>query len=393
MRHFTPKDHINPIVTNMPPSGIRKLFDVAAEMKNVISLGIGEPDFITPWHIREAGIIALEKGYTQYSSNAGMSELRLEVSHYMKRRFSLDYDGLKQIIITVGGSEAIDLCMRALIKPGDEVLIPEPSFVCYSPIASLAGAVVVPIVTKAEDQFRLTAQQVIDAITPRTKLLILPFPNNPTGAIMARKDLEAIADVIRDTDICVLSDEIYAELNYSEERHVSFAEIDGMFERTIVISGFSKSYAMTGWRLGFVCGQVDFIAAMLKIHQYSIMCSPTTSQHAAIQALRHGDADIQAMKTEYNYRRRLIVDGFNKMGLSCFEPLGAFYCFPSIQSTGMDSETFCERLLYEEQVAIVPGSAFGASGNGFVRCSYASSSENISIALERISHFVKANTL
>lgn len=358
-------------------------------MEDVISLGIGEPDFDTPWHVRNTAIRSLEKGRTQYTANAGMTELKQEISAYLNRKFRLQYDPKDQIIVTVGGSEAIDLAMRTVICPGDEVLVPSPSFVCYGPIATLAGGVPVPIYTRAEDNFKLTAALLKQHITPRTKLLVLPFPNNPTGAIMDRQDLEAIAEVLRDTDITVLSDEIYAELTYCEGRHVSIAEIEGMKDRTILVSGFSKAYAMTGWRLGYVCAHRDFTKVMLKVHQYALMCAPTTSQFAAIEAMRNGDEDIEMMRREYDYRRRLIVDGFNEIGLSCFEPEGAFYCFPCIQSTGMSSEDFCRELLLKEHVALVPGDAFGASGEGFVRASYAYSLEHIKTALNRIRHFLE----
>ncbi len=389
MSNFDMKSVISPTVANMAPSGIRKFFDIVAEMKGAISLGVGEPDFITPAHIREAGITSLEDGHTYYTSNAGLSELRKEIALYLKRRFDLSYDGAHEVLVSVGGSEAIDLALRAVITPGDEVLIPEPSFVCYKPDTQLAGGVAVPLETKEEDNFVLTADTLRRAITDKTKALILPYPNNPTGGIMKKEHLEAIAKVLEGTNIVVISDEIYAELTYGEERHCSIASIPSMRERTVIVSGFSKAYAMTGWRLGYACGNADIIAAMTKIHQYAIMSAPTTSQYAAIEALRNGDGDIEKMKTEYNRRRRYIVDGFRKMGLNCFEPLGAFYVFPCIKSTGMGSEEFCETLLREEKVAVVPGNAFGESGEGFVRCSYAYSVENIKEALERIERFVK----
>lgn len=385
---FSPKDQINSVVANLPPSGIRKLFDIASGMDGVISLGIGEPDFITPWHIRNAGIMSLEKGRTQYTSNAGLVELKQEVANYMKRRFGLSYEPNNQVLITVGGSEAIDLAIRAFVEPGDEVLIPIPCFVCYDPITRLAGGVPVLLETKAEDNFKLTPELLKKNITDKTKALILPFPNNPTGAIMDKEDLEKIAEVLRDTNIMIISDEIYAELTYTDKRHVSIAEIDGMYDRTVVINGFSKAYAMTGWRLGFACGHPDVIGPMIKIHQYAIMCAPTTSQYAAIEALRFGDKDIEDMKTEYNYRRKLIVNGFNKMGLDCFEPMGAFYCFPSIKRTGLSSEEFCEKLLLEEKIALVPGVAFGKSGEGHLRVSYAYSVEHIKKALEGVERFI-----
>ncbi|MGI6529448.1 MAG: aminotransferase class I/II-fold pyridoxal phosphate-dependent enzyme [Clostridia bacterium] len=385
---LSPKDQINSVVANLPPSGIRKLFDIASGMDGVISLGIGEPDFITPWHIRNAGIMSLEKGRTQYTSNAGLVELKQEVANYMKRRFGLSYEPNNQVLITVGGSEAIDLAIRAFVEPGDEVLIPIPCFVCYDPITRLAGGVPVLLETKAEDNFKLTPELLKKNITDKTKALILPFPNNPTGAIMDKEDLEKIAEVLRDTNIMIISDEIYAELTYTDKRHVSIAEIDGMYDRTVVINGFSKAYAMTGWRLGFACGHPDVIGPMIKIHQYAIMCAPTTSQYAAIEALRFGDKDIEDMKTEYNYRRKLIVNGFNKMGLDCFEPMGAFYCFPSIKRTGLSSEEFCEKLLLEEKIALVPGVAFGKSGEGHLRVSYAYSVEHIKKALEGVERFI-----
>ncbi len=378
---------ISPHIASMPPSGIRKFFDIVAEMKDAISLGVGEPDFVTPWVIREAGIYALEKGHTHYTSNAGLKELRQELCRYYKRHYGVEYQP-EETFITVGGSEAIDLCIRAVISHGDEVLVPEPSFVCYKPCVTMAGGTAIPIVTREEDQFRLTAQALKEKITEHTKLLVLPFPNNPTGAIMEREDLEAIADVIRDKNIIVLSDEIYGALTYGGE-HIPFAAIDGMKERTVTINGFSKAFAMTGWRLGYAMGPLPLIKAMLKIHQYAIMCAPTTSQYAAVEALRSCDEDVEAMRDEYNRRRRIMVKGFRDMGLSCFEPMGAFYVFPNISSLGMTSEEFANRLLQEEKVAVVPGTAFGASGEGFVRCSYAYSIKNIETALERIGRFVK----
>ncbi len=383
------KQLLNPVVRDIPPSGIRKFFDVAAEMKDAISLGVGEPDFVTPWHIRDEGIFSLEQGRTYYTSNAGLKELRQEITNYLKRRFDVTYDAMSQVVVTVGGSEAIDLCFRSVLKPGDEVLVPEPSFVCYQPLTSLAGGVPVPIVTKAENDFRLTAEELKAAITPKTKVLVLPFPNNPTGAVMRKEHLEEIAEVLRGTDILILADEIYAELTYGEERHVSIASIPEMYERTVLVSGFSKAYAMTGWRLGYACGHPDLIRAMTKVHQFGIMSAPTMAQYAAIEALKNGDDDIAMMREEYDRRRRIIVKGFNDIGLSCFEPEGAFYAFPCIKSTGMDSNTFCETLLYDKKVAVVPGSAFGASGEGFIRCSYAYSVEKINAALERIEAFVK----
>lgn len=375
--------------SNIPPSGIRKFFDIVSEMKDAISLGVGEPDFVTPWPIREAGITSLEKGRTHYTSNAGTMELREEISRYVNRKYNLNYNPKSEIIVTVGGSEAIDITLRALINPGDEVLIPEPSFVCYKPCTALAGGVPVPIVTEEKDNFRLTKEKLLEKITDKTKVLILPFPNNPTGAIMEKEDLEAIASVLRNTNIIVLSDEIYSELTYNGKKHVSFASIDGMWERTVTINGFSKAFAMTGWRLGYAAAPEPIAKVMYKIHQYAIMCAPTTSQLAAIEALRSCDDAVDNMCREYNYRRRVLVDGFRKMGLSCFEPEGAFYVFPNISSTGYTSEDFARKLLEEEKVAVVPGTAFGDCGEGFVRCSYAYSIENIEEAIRRIARFVE----
>ena len=375
-------------VAELKPSGIRKFFDLAAEVKDVIALTIGEPDFKTPWHIREAGINSLEKGRTWYTANAGLIELRQEASKYLKRRFNLDYDS-KDIFITVGGSEAIDLTIRAIIDNGDEMLLPIPSFVCYDPICRLAGGNVIPIETKRENDFRLTAEELKAAITPKTKLLVLPFPNNPTGAVMRREHLEEIAEVLRGTDIMVLSDEIYAELTYGGERHVSIAEIDGMKERTIIVNGFSKAYAMTGWRLGYVAGPSPIIQQMLKIHQYAIMSSPTTSQYAAVVAMRDCDNEVEEMKKEYDMRRRFLVKAFNDMGLDCFTPEGAFYVFPCIKSTGLSSDEFCEKLLHSKKVADVPGGAFGSSGEGFVRVSYSYSLDHLMEATKRIKEFLE----
>lgn len=384
---FDPISMLNPVVRDIPPSGIRRFFDIAAEMKDAISLGVGEPDFVTPWHIRDEGIYSLEKGHTHYTANAGLKDLRTEISNYMKRRFDLSYDALTQTIVTVGGSEAIDLFLRSVIAPGDEVLIPEPCFVCYKPITQLAGGIPVPLTTKAENNFKLTAKELKAAITSKTKVLVLPYPNNPTGAIMTREDLEEIAAVLRETNILVLSDEIYAELTYGRE-HVSVASIDGMYDRTMIVSGFSKAYAMTGWRLGYACGHPNLIKAMTKVHQYAIMSAPTTAQFAAIEALKNGDEDIEMMREEYNQRRLIMVNGFNSMGLDCFEPEGAFYVFPCIKKTGLSSNDFCEQLLYNKKVAVIPGTAFGECGEGFVRCSYAYSVENITEALKRIKEFV-----
>ena len=381
---------LNPTVVNdIKPSGIRKFFDIAASMEGVISLGVGEPDFPTPWHIRRAGIKSLEESRTRYTSNSGMLELRSEISAFLRRRYSLEYAPQNEILITVGGSEGIDAAIRALVGRGDEVIIPEPCFVCYDPIVKLAGGVPVPIELKAENEFRLTAEELRAAITEKTKLLVFPFPCNPTGAIMEREDLEKICEVLRDTDICVLSDEIYSELTYTGKMHVSIASLEGMRERTVVINGFSKTYSMTGWRMGYACGPAPIIAQMTKIHQFAIMSAPTTSQYASIEAIKNGDADIENMLGEYDMRRRLMVGGFNKIGMTCFEPRGAFYAFPSIKVSGMDSETFCEALLREKKVALVPGSAFGKSGEGFVRASYCYSTAHIKEALARIEEFLK----
>lgn len=380
---------LNEKIKSIPPSGIRKFFDVAATMKDAISLGVGEPDFVTPWSVREAGIYSLEKGRTYYTANAGLMELRQEICTYNKRKFDVEYDPASEVLVTVGGSEAIDLMIRCIIEPGEEVLVPEPSFVCYKQCATISGGIPVPIETKEEDNFRLLPEQLKAHITDKTKLLILPFPNNPTGGVMSREDLEAIAEVLRGTDIMVLSDEIYGELRYGDEKHTPFSAIDGMRERTVIVNGFSKTFAMTGWRLGYALGPAPIIKAMTKLHQYGIMSSPTTSQFAAIEALRSCDRDVENMRQEYNYRRRYIVDGFRNMGLSCFEPLGAFYVFPCIKSLGMTSEEFAEKLLLEEKVAVVPGNAFGESGEGFIRCSYAYSIDNIKEALVRIERFVE----
>ena len=379
---------ISPTVKNIPPSGIRKFFDLVNEMKDAISLSIGEPDFITPWGIREAGIYSLEKGHTHYSPNAGFINLREEISKYIKRKNNVCYDPKTQVLVTVGGSEGIDIALRALVSPGDEVIIPEPSFVAYKPCAILAGAKPVVIELKAQNEFKLTVEELKNAITKKTKALILPFPNNPTGAVMTAKELEGIAKVLKDKDIMVISDEIYSELTYGG-KHASISGFEGMKDKTIVINGFSKAYAMTGWRLGYVCGHPEIISAMYKIHQFAIMCSPTTAQYAAIEALKNCDEEIQMMAKEYNQRRRLMVDGFRKAGLDCFEPFGAFYVFPDIRSTGMSSEEFCEKLLLEEKVAVVPGTAFGDCGQGFIRACYAYSTENIIEAMKKIKSFVK----
>ena len=380
---------LNQKVQAIKPSGIRRFFDIANEMDNVISLSIGEPDFTTPWHVREEGIRSLEDGKTWYSPNRGFIELRQEISRWLKRHYHVNYNDKEEILVTVGGSEAIDLCLRSLISPGDEVLIPEPSFVCYVPLTEMAGGVPVVLETKAEDRFRITPEALRAKITPKTKLLILPYPNNPTGAVMRREHLEAIAEVVRENDLMVLSDEIYSALTYGDTNHVTFSAIDGMWERTIVVNGFSKAFAMTGWRLGYAVGPAQIIKAMTKLHQYGIMSAPTTAQYAAIEALKNGDEDIVYMREQYDMRRRLVVDGFNSMGLTCFEPEGAFYVFPCIKKTGLTSEEFCERLLYEECVAVVPGSAFGDCGEGFVRVSYSYSIKHITEALSRIEHFIK----
>ena len=375
-------------IVGIKPSGIRKFFDIVSEMKDAISLGVGEPDFDTPWHIRDEGIYSLEKGRTFYTSNAGLKELKIEISHYLERRFHLFYDYDKEVMVTVGGSEAIDIALRAMINPGDEVIIPQPSYVSYEPCAILANAVPVIIDLKAENEFRLTAQELEDAITDKTKIVVLPFPNNPTGAIMEQKDLEAVAEVIIRHDLFVISDEIYAELTY-KGRHVSIAEIPGMWERTVLINGFSKTYAMTGWRLGYACAPAAIIAQMLKIHQFAIMCAPTTSQYAAVEALKNGDGDVAMMREQYNQRRRYLVNAFREMGLPCFEPYGAFYIFPCIKEFGMTSDEFATRFLEEEKVAVVPGTAFGDCGEGFLRISYAYSLENLKIAIGRLADFVE----
>lgn len=375
-------------VTAIPPSGIRKFFDVVSEMKDAISLGVGEPDFDTPWHIREEGIYSLERGRTFYTSNAGLKELKAEISSYMRRKLGLAYSPDKEVIVTVGGSEAIDIALRAMLNPGEEVLIPQPSYVSYEPCTILAGGVPVILELKAEHDFRLTARQAAEAVTDKTKVLILPFPNNPTGAILEREDLEAIAKVVIEKDIFVISDEIYSELSYKGE-HVSIACIPGMRERTILINGFSKSYAMTGWRLGYACGPAEIVKQMVKIHQYAIMCAPTNSQYAAVEALRNGDEDVARMREAYDQRRRYLMHVFREMGLTCFEPFGAFYVFPCIQEFGMSSEEFASRFLEEEKVAVVPGTAFGACGEGYLRISYAYSLEDLKKALGRLARFVE----
>ncbi len=375
-------------IVEIKPSGIRKFFDIVTEMKDAISLGVGEPDFDTPWHIRDEGIYSLEKGRTFYTSNSGLKELKEEICHYTKRKQGVTYDPNHEVLVTVGGSEAIDIGLRAMINPGEEVLIPQPSYVSYEPCAVLAGGVPVIIELKEENEFRLTAQELEDAITDKTKVLILPFPNNPTGAIMERKDLEAIAEVIRRHDIFVISDEIYAELTY-KEKHVSIVEIEGMQERTILINGFSKAFAMTGWRLGYACGPREIVEQMTKIHQYAIMCAPTTSQYAAVEALRNGDDDVKEMRMAYNQRRRYLMNAFQEMGLECFEPFGAFYVFPCIKEFGMTSDEFAGRFLAEEKVAVVPGTAFGDCGEGYLRISYAYSLDNLKVAIGKLAAFVE----
>lgn len=378
---------LNRTVLETKPSGIRKFFDIAEKMNNVISLGVGEPDFATPWHIRQAGIQSLEDKKTRYTANRGIAQLRNEISKYLLKRFNIDYDPDGDILVTVGGSEGIDCAVRAIVNPGDEVIIPQPSFVCYEPIVRLAGGVPVFIETVAENEFRLTADQLKKAITEKTKLLILPYPCNPTGAIMTADDLEGIAAVLRDTNIFILSDEIYCELTYGGN-HVSIASIDGMKERTVLIGGFSKSYSMTGWRMGYACADAEIMKQMVKIHQFAIMSAPTTSQYAAVEAIKNGDEDVTRMRNQYDARRRLMVNGFNKIGLTCFEPKGAFYAFPCIKSTGLSSDEFCEQLLKRYNVAVIPGSAFGECGDGYIRASYCYSVEHIEEALRRIELFI-----
>ncbi|AOZ97695.1 pyridoxal phosphate-dependent aminotransferase [Butyrivibrio hungatei] len=380
----------NPIgkkVVDIKPSGIRKFFDIVQETEGAISLGVGEPDFDTPWHIRDEGIYSLEKGRTFYTSNSGLKELRQEISNYIKRTQNVEYDPLKEIFVTVGGSEAIDLALRAMVDAGDEVLIPQPSYVSYEPCAILADAVPVTIELKEENQFRLTAEEVLEKVTDKTKILVLPFPNNPTGAVMTKEDLEAIAKVVIEKDLFVISDEIYGELTYNGE-HVSIVSIPGMKERTILINGFSKAYAMTGWRLGYACGPEVIMKQMVKIHQFAIMCAPTTSQYAAVEALRNGDDDVKMMREQYNQRRRYLLNEFERIGLTCFEPFGAFYVFPSIKKFGMSSDEFCTRLLKEEKLAVVPGTAFGDCGEGYIRISYAYSLDNLKAAMERLERFI-----
>ena len=380
---------VNSNVKRIKPSGIRRFFDIANEMDDVISLSVGEPDFHTPWHIREEGIHSLEKGRTRYTPNRGFMQLRAEIVSYLERHYSVGYHPDSEVLVTVGGSEAIDLCVRSVVNPGDEVLIPEPSFVCYVPITEMAGGVPVIIETKAENGFRLTAEELEEKITDRTKLLILPFPNNPTGAVMRRSDLEAVAEVVERHNLLVLSDEIYASLTYGDAPHVAFSALPGMKERTVLVNGFSKSHSMTGWRLGYAAGPEELIGLMTKLHQFAIMSAPTTSQYAAIEALKNGDDDIEYMRGQYDMRRRLIVDGLNQMGLTCFEPEGAFYVFPSIKSTGLTSMEFSEKLIYAKHVAVVPGDAFGSCGEGFVRISYSYSIKHITEALERMKAFLQ----
>ena len=382
------RDPLSKKVVGIKPSGIRKFFDIVSEMKDAISLGVGEPDFDTPWHIRDEGIYALEKGRTFYTSNAGLKELRVEIANYMKRSQNLEYHPLDEILVTVGGSEGIDMALRAMCDPGDEVLIPQPSYVSYEPCAILTGAVPVMIDLKPENEFRLTAQEIEDAVTDKTKVIVLPFPNNPTGAIMEKSDLEAVAEVIIKHDLYVISDEIYGELTY-KGKHISIATMPGMQERTILINGFSKAYAMTGWRLGYACGPSNIIAQMTKIHQFAIMCAPTTSQYAAIEAIKNGDPEIARMRESYNMRRRFLLNAFREMGIECFEPYGAFYVFPCIKEFGMTSDEFATRFLREEKVAAVPGTAFGNSGEGYLRISYAYSLERLEEAMKRFAHFVE----
>ncbi len=374
---------------SLRPSAIRRFFDLMENIDDAISLGIGEPDYVTPWHIREAGIYSLEKGFTKYTPNAGLSDLRRAIADYQKRRFGLSYAPKGEIFVTVGGSEGIDLALRALLDPGDEVIIPQPSFLCYGPMTTMAGGVPVIVETKMEHEFRLTPEELEAAITPKTKVVILPYPCNPTGAILEREDLEALAQVILRHDLVALTDEIYAELTYTGKRHVSMASIPEMWERTVVVNGFSKSYAMTGWRMGYICAPRELISQMIKIHQYAIMSAPTTSQYAAIEALDHGDRDIVMMREDYNRRRRLLVDGLREMGLSCFEPTGAFYAFPCIKSTGLTSSEFCEQLLLSQRVAAIPGTAFGESGEGYVRMCYATSVKELTEALARMKRFLE----
>ncbi len=381
------RNPLSSTIVTIPPSGIRKFFDVVNEMEGAISLGVGEPDFDTPWHVRDAGIRSLEMGKTFYTSNAGLKELKIEICNYMKRRMKVEYNYSSEVMVTIGGSEAIDIALRAMLDPGDEVLIPQPSYVSYVPCTILAGGVPVVIELEAKDQFRLTREKLLEKITPKTKLLILPFPNNPTGAIMEKEDLEAVAEVVREKDLFIISDEIYAELTYGK-KHVTIASLPGMRERTVLINGFSKAYAMTGWRIGYACAPEQILKQMLKIHQYAIMCAPTTSQYAAVEAIKNGDSDIEEMKRSYNERRKYLLGEFRSLGMDCFEPYGAFYMFPCIKRFGMTSEEFATRLLREEKIAIVPGTAFGDCGEGYLRVSYAYSMEELKRAIRRIRRFV-----
>ena len=383
------RDPLNKLISAIPPSGIRKFFDIASEMEGVISLGVGEPDFDTPWHVREEGIYSLEKGRTFCTANAGLRDLRVEIRNYLERHYQVSYDPDKEILVTVGGSEAIDIAFRAMLDPGDEVLVPQPSFVSYVPCAVLAGGVAVPIALEEKDQFRLTPEKLLEKITPKTKILVLPFPNNPTGAIMNREELEAIAKIVIDHDLFVLSDEIYSELTFGEEPHVTIASLPGMKERTVLINGFSKAFAMTGWRLGYACAPAPLLKQMLKIHQFAIMCAPTTSQYAAIDAMKNCDEDVKQMRESYDQRRRYLLHELRDMGMECFEPLGAFYMFPSVKRFGMTSDAFAMRLLEEEKVAVVPGSAFGDAGEGYLRISYAYSLKSLKEALAKIRRFVE----
>lgn len=383
----SPEEYISPVIKAIPPSGIRRFFDLVAQTKGVISLGVGEPDFVTPWHIREACVYSLEKGYTMYTSNYGLPELRQEIARYLQRRFDLNYDGLSEILVTVGVSEAVDLALRAVLCPGDEVLIPDPAYVSYAPCTLMAGGRPVMLPTSAESEFKVTVRAIRENLSPRTKVIILTFPSNPTGAIMTRADLEAVAEVVKEHNLLVISDEIYAELTY-EGRHVSIASLPDMRDRTIVLNGFSKAFAMTGWRIGYAAGHQAFISAMMKIHQFTMLCAPIMAQMAAIEALRNGEEEMTKMIKSYDQRRRLILTGLREMGLECFEPKGAFYVFPSIRCTGLTSEEFAERLLKEEKVAVVPGNAFGPGGEGFIRCCYAASVKDINEALQRMSRFI-----
>ena len=387
MSSFNPKDFLSAAVNEMPPSGIRKYFDVVNEMEDAISLGVGEPDFVTPWHIRGAAINAITNGKTFYTSNWGLKELRYEISKVTERKYNLSYNPDNEIIVTVGASEAVDMCLRAVISPGDEIIVPEPSFVCYKPCADVMGGKAVPLKTKEENAFKIKKEELLDAITEKTKVLILSYPNNPTGAIMTRDELEEIAGVLRDKNILVLSDEIYAELTY-EGKHVSIAELPGMRDKTVIVNGFSKAYAMTGFRLGYIMGPKEIISAVVKLHQYGIMSAPTISQYAGLEALKNGDPDIEMMKNEYNMRRRVLVNSLNETGLHCFNPLGAFYVFPSIKSTGLSSDEFCMKLLEKEKLAVIPGNAFGESGEGYIRISYAYSLDTIKEAMKRIESFL-----